>query len=129
VRSRNALSVLSLAGFLVLAVGSADDESSSSSSSSSKKTTSSQKKKAKKKERKKTTRSSSRKTQSRVINPAQAEILLRGCCTGAGGTYSPSHQDCIQPNREAFSGCIGSNVSVEYPSGKTHRLTPSKFIR
>lgn len=65
----------------------------------------------------------------RTISPEQAYDVIRGCCEGAGGNFSSTHQDCIiggdwPGNISAYRGCVGYSTYVEFPSGNRERLTP-----
>jgi len=64
-------------------------------------------------------------------NPREALQLLRGCCTGAGGTFT-QFQDCViwHTRKDAYTSCaVGNedtrfNIRVRFPSGKVQPLEP-----
>ncbi len=67
--------------------------------------------------------SSSSRSSGRILTPVEAESILRGCCTGAGGTYAAQYDDCvIFSNQEAYTGCVGYDYRVRYPSGNVRTL-------
>ena len=64
-----------------------------------------------------------------IISETQAKSLLRGCCSGAGGTWS-SYDDCVSPNYSAFSACADDgNTYIRFSSGREMKLDASSFIR
>lgn len=73
-------------------------------------------------------RSRSRKKSSNSINEYQLLTIIKGCCSGSGGTYSPSGQDCIVSNRNAFTSCVGSG-KVRYSNGNEYDYSGNQFAR
>ena len=67
---------------------------------------------------------------SQTVTPQQLYKIVKGCCSGAGGTYSPSAQDCVgvQSNWNAFTSCVGKG-KVKYPNGNIHSYSGSEFVR
>jgi hypothetical protein len=65
-----------------------------------------------------------------VVTPQQLYKIVKGCCSGAGGTYSPAAQDCVgvQSNWNAFTSCVGKG-KVRYPNGNVHSYSGSEFVR
>ena len=66
--------------------------------------------------------------ESSIINEKQLLTIIKGCCSGSGGTYSPSGQDCIVSNRNAFTSCVGSG-KVRYSNGNEYDYSGNKFAR
>lgn len=69
-----------------------------------------------------------------VIDPSQAYSLIKGCCDGVGGAFSPAGQDCILLDRnlhDPFIGCVSKDkrIYVRYPNGNEHRFRGEDFIR
>lgn len=69
-----------------------------------------------------------------VIDPSQAYSLIKGCCDGVGGVFSPAGQDCILLDRnlhDPFIGCASKDkrIYVRYPNGNEHRFRGEDFIR
>ena len=70
----------------------------------------------------------------RTISSTDLLRLVQGCCSGAGGTFSPAGQDCvISPDlADAFTGCVGSiDVRFDAPgqSGTVRHVTGEDFAR
>lgn len=64
-----------------------------------------------------------------VINETQAMSLLRGCCSGAGGTWT-SYDDCVSPNTSAFVSCADNgNTYIRFSSGNVYKLDAYKHLR
>ena len=101
-----------------LAVGASNSFSSYSPSSSSYSSSSS------------SSKTSSSSSSSVVVTPQQLYKIVKGCCSGAGGTYSPAAQDCVgvQSNWNAFTSCVGKG-KVRYPNGNVHSYSGSEFVR
>jgi hypothetical protein len=71
-----------------------------------------------------------------ILTPQQSLQLIRGCCEGSGGKFSPSFQDCIivpggreATVRKAFIGCVGERAYVRFPNGNEYHLDGEKLIR
>ena len=68
-----------------------------------------------------------------VISSSQALQIIKGCCNGAGGTYSPAGNDCvIYDNQSAFAGCVGTlKVRFDGPgqSGQVRTIYGSDLYR
>ena len=100
---RRIKSIVILFMFTGLAVGSAEDTTSSSNTTS------------------KSSRSSS--ASDRTVSSEQAYQIIKGCCEGSGGTYSPAGQDCVMyENQSAYQGCVGT-LKVEFHSGNVRTVT------
>lgn len=65
-----------------------------------------------------------------TLTPSEAYSTLSGCCSGAGGRYSSSGQDCVIPseNVSAYEGCVGE-FDVVFPSGNVEHMTGSGTVR
>ena len=63
--------------------------------------------------------SSSSSSSPRIITPEQALSIVRGCCSGSGGTYSSTGQDCVMPDIRAFTACVGDGDAVIVTEGVT----------
>ena len=78
-------------------------------------------------DRKPTADSGPKKT---VITSTQAKSILRGCCSGAGGTWSNSTDHCVSPDYSAFSACADNGKTyIRFPSGNEHKLNANDFVR
>lgn len=70
----------------------------------------------------------------RTISSTELLSVVRGCCSGAGGTFSPAGQDCVidPESASAFTGCVGSiDVRFDAPgqSGTVRHVTGEDFAR
>ncbi len=74
--------------------------------------------------------SGSTSSRSRILSPEEAYSTLSGCCSGAGGTYSQSGQNCVIPSEHAsaYEGCVGE-FDVRYPSGNVEHVSGSRTVR
>tara|TARA_R110001592_G_C12951828_1_gene731440 strand:- start:219 stop:629 length:411 start_codon:yes stop_codon:yes gene_type:complete len=78
-----------------------------------------------------TTSPSSSDSASRVISKSQLFQIVKGCCSGVGGTYRSSYDEgCVVDSEQdkPFRDCVGKG-KVKYPNGKIGDYYGSKFTR
>ena len=77
-----------------------------------------------------TTSPSSSDSASRVISKSQLFQIVKGCCEGSGGTYSPAGLDCLVDwdNKRAFTSCVGEGKFLQ-SNGTTPSYSGSQFVR
>lgn len=65
-----------------------------------------------------------------TLSRSELYDVVKGCCNGSSGTYSPSAQDCILEwkNETAFTSCVGRG-EVVYPNGNRYNFSGAQFVR
>ena len=68
---------------------------------------------------------------SNIITEQQLYKIVKGCCSGVGGTYRSSYDEgCVVDSEQdkPFRDCVGKG-KVKYPNGKIGYYYGSKFTR
>jgi hypothetical protein len=75
--------------------------------------------------------SSSSSSSSKIITEQQLHQIVKGCCSGVGGTYRSSYDEgCVVDleQNKPFRDCVGKG-KVKYSNGQVGNYYGSKFTR
>lgn len=75
--------------------------------------------------------SSSSSSSSKIITEQQLHQIVKGCCSGVGGTYRSSYDEgCVVDFKQdkPFRDCVGKG-KVKYPNGQVGNYYGSNFTR